>query len=70
MRRTLIALTLLAIVALAGTLAATAAGMMGVGRMMGAAGGGPRGGGFAIVTESSSPLTTESDDVLVTENHP
>lgn len=48
-------------------------GMMGVGRMMGpdpSSGGGAPGGGFAILTESNSPLSTESSSVLVTENHP
>lgn len=45
--------------------------MMGVGHMMGSgAGGGAPGGGFALVTENNAPLYTESDDVLVTENHP
>ena len=48
------------------------AGMMGVGKMMSptnGAGGSP-GGGFAILTESSDPLATESSSILVTESAP
>lgn len=36
----------------------------------GSTGGGTPGGGFAILTESGQPLTTESANVLVTQAHP
>lgn len=43
-----------------------------IGTMMGSGspGGGTPGGGFAIITEDNSPLTTESNSVIVTEDAP
>lgn len=51
---------------------ARAALMGGVGTLMSpsGAGGGTPGGGFAILTEDGSPLSTESSSTLVTENAP
>lgn len=66
------ALILLALAMLLGVLTARAEGMMGVGTMMSPTNGSGStpGGGFAILTESSSPLSTEASSVLVTEDHP